>query len=218
MSTDQYYETKDATYYAVVRHDVIGMIPPGTRRVLDVGCGNGATSAVAKRTLGLELAVGVEPFESSAALAAEHLDHVIVGDIEEMEGLGYPDGTFDCIICADVLEHLRDPWAVLRSLARYLAPGGALLVSLPNLGHIRPIIKILTDRFEYEEHGILDRTHLRFFTRHTMIKMLNECGYRVERVEANRSRSLLFTVGMILSLGLLARYNAYQYRFVCRRT
>ncbi|MBS1913526.1 MAG: class I SAM-dependent methyltransferase [Bacteroidetes bacterium] len=217
MSTADYYLEKDASYYALVRYDVIGMIPRGVRRMLDIGCSNGATSAVAKEQLGIEETVGVEPFASSAALAAGHMDRVINADIEVLEDLGFPEGYFDCIICADVLEHLRDPWAVLRFLRRYLSDDGCLIASIPNIQHIVPLLKMARNRFEYEEHGILDRTHLRFFTLHTMIRMFNDSGFAVEMVESNRSNSLPYRLATIASLGLFRPFTVFQYRLRCRK-
>lgn len=218
MNTEEYYQSKDVSYYEQVRHDVIAMIPAGTRRVLEVGCSTGATLEHAKKTLGLQETVGIEPFESAAAVAAPRVDHLIVGDIETMEGLEYPEGYFDCIICADVLEHLRDPWSVLRMLHRYLSDDGVLLASIPNIQHIVPVLKILRNRFEYEEHGVLDKTHLRFFTLHTMLKMFHETGFRVEKVESNRSQSALFKLATIITFGLFKPFTVFQYRIVCSKS
>ena len=217
MSTDELYQTKDESYYQAIRHDVIGMIPRGTERVLEVGCSNGATLAHARKTLGLAEVVGIEPYEPAAAVAAGRVDRVIVGDVEKMEGLDYPENYFDCIICADVLEHLRDPWSTLAMLRRYLSDDGVLLASIPNIRHIVPLLKIIRDRLEYEEHGILDQTHLRFFTLHTMRKMFEDAGFKVERVETNRSRSALFTMINVLTLGLGRGFSVFQYRLVCSK-
>lgn len=217
MHTEEYYEIKDASYYEQVRHDVIGMIPKGARRVLEVGCSTGATLAHAKKTLGLEEVVGIEPFPSAAATAAERLDRVIVGDIEAMDALDYPERYFDCIICADVLEHLRDPWATLRMLRRYLSDDGVLIASIPNFRHIVAIVRIVRDRFEYEEHGLFDQTHLRFFTLHTMRRMFEDTGFSVDRIETNRSDSMIFKLARVLSLGLFAPFSVFQYRLVCSK-
>lgn len=207
--------TTAAPYYHLVRHDVLRHVPPGTKRLLDVGCGAGLTALHAKQSLGVQEAIGVEFVEFAAAEAAKHLDRVHVGDIEQMQ-LDYPDGYFDCILCADVLEHLRDPWAVLRSLRRLLARDGVLIASIPNIRHARVLAKILFDRFEYEPSGILDRTHLRFFTRHTIIQLFETTGYRPSIVGCNRSRSWKFTLLNLATLGLARPFSIVQY-VVCAR-
>jgi len=217
MQFGTYYESKDTSYYEQVRHDVIAMIPRGTRRVLEVGCSTGATLAHAKTVLGLAEVVGIEPFESAAMIAAGRVDRIIVGDIEMMNELDVPECYFDCIICADVLEHLRDPWSVLLMLRRYLADDGVLLASIPNLRHISTVLKIVRDRFEYEEHGLLDQTHLRFFTLHTMLKMFRETGFSVDHIETNRSRSLIFQCASALTFGLFRPFSVFQYRLTCSK-
>ena len=126
------------------------------------------------------------------------------------------DGYFDCIVCADVLEHTRDPWEVLRKLRRVLDPKGVLIVSLPNLRHFKPLYVLLMNRFEYEASGILDRTHLRFFTLHTMRQMLRESGYEILRRSENRSRGGMYDVLVLFSLGALKPFTVYQYLFVAR--
>src|SRR6185503_4542900 len=159
---DRMYGAKERAYYGLVRKELVDLIPMGTKRLLDVGCGEGDTALEAKRRFGLEV-VGIELHAPAAAIAATKLNRVIVGDVEQVE-IDYPERHFDCILCADVLEHTKDPWEVLRRLRRYLSDGGVLIASISNLRHISPVMKILLDRFEYQDSGILDRTHLRFFT------------------------------------------------------
>jgi 2-polyprenyl-3-methyl-5-hydroxy-6-metoxy-1,4-benzoquinol methylase len=128
-----------------------------------------------------------------------------------------PDQYFDCIICADVLEHTRDPWIVLKRLMRILQDEGVIIVSLPNLRHLSCILKIITDRFEYEREGILDKTHLRFFTLHTMRKLFDETGYEIRQIAENRSRRWQFRLLDALSLGLMRPFSVYQYLFVLKK-
>lgn len=205
----------DPNYYSLIRRDVLQHVPAGTKRLLDVGCGAGLTAHYAKHTLGVEEAIGVEYVEPIARRASEYLDAVHIGDIEQME-LPYPDGYFDCILCADVLEHLRDPWEVLRKLRRLLSPAGVLVASIPNIGHLSVLAKIIFDRFEYEPSGILDRTHLRFFTRHTIKQMFTSTGYTVHFAGANRSRGWKFFLLNVATLGLARPFSIVQYLVVAR--
>ncbi|MCX8051978.1 MAG: class I SAM-dependent methyltransferase [Chlorobi bacterium] len=199
-----------ANYYHLIRHDLVEFVPPRVRRLLDLGCGAGCTAEYLKRTRGIETVVGVEYVPDVAAEAAARLDCVHTGDIEQME-LPYPDGYFDCILCADVLEHLRDPWNVLRRLRRLLARDGVVVASIPNIRHARVLAKIVFDRFEYEDSGILDRTHLRFFTRHTIEHMFAVAGYRTELVGCNRSRSWKFALLNLATLGIARPLSIVQY-------
>ncbi len=202
-------------YYHLVRHDVLQYIPATTQRLLDIGCGAGLSAKYAKDAHGIEEALGIEYVPAIAQQAAERLDRVFCGDVETMD-LDFPHGYFDCILCADVLEHLRDPWALLRRLRPLLSPKGVLVASIPNLRHARVLAKIIFDRFEYEQSGILDRTHLRFFTRHTIEQLFSSTGYSVEFVGYNRSRSWKFTLLETLTMGLARPFSIVQYIVVAR--
>ena len=203
-------EMKHETYYQNTRSDVIGLIPEGARRLLEIGCGAGNTGALAKARTGAEV-VGVELSAAAATEAERVLDRVVRGDVETL-AFDFPEGYFDCIVCADVLEHLKDPWAVLRKLRPLLADEGRVVASIPNLQHLKPVLKIILDRFEYEEVGLLDITHLRFFTLSTIKGLFDETGYRIERIVPVRSRkmSLLTT----FSLGALRKFTTFQYLVV----
>lgn len=210
------YDEKPSSYYEIVRNDLMGFIPPHSKRVLDVGCGNGATAAHIKKRFDIQEVVGVEFFSAAASVAEKRIDRVLVGDIEELE-LPFDPGYFDCILCADVLEHTKDPWIVLRKLGRHLHPCGVLIASIPNLRHLVPLLKILFDRFEYEGSGVLDRSHLRFFTLHTIRTMFQDTGYTITQVGANRSVSWKFKLLNVCSLGLLRPFSVYQYIVVAEK-
>ncbi len=167
-------ESKPVSYYANARDNLARLVPPRSKRVLDVGCGQGLTGALLRSSLGAEV-VGIEIHEEIAREASKHLDRVLTGDIEEMD-LPFETGYFDCIILADVLEHLIDPWATLRKLVRYLNPEGAVIASIPNIRNLAVVKTLLDGSWRYEEQGILDRTHLRFFALSDMVALFEQAG------------------------------------------
>jgi 2-polyprenyl-3-methyl-5-hydroxy-6-metoxy-1,4-benzoquinol methylase len=200
-------------YYSIERGDILELLPRGVQHLLDVGCGEGVTGASAKKLCGVQEVVGIEFFEPAARKAVENLDRVIIGDVETLE-LDFPPGYFDCIVCADVLEHTRDPWIVLKKLRPLLSDNGVLIASIPNIRNVIPILKILTDRFEYEDSNILDRTHLRFFTLHTIKLLFRETGFTIIRTLPEHYRSWKFILFHIATLGLLWRFSIYRYKTI----
>lgn len=168
----------ESPYYFSVRHDMIGLVPPGAKRILEVGCGGGATGKELKKR-GIEEIVGIEIIEDVARSARPHYDALHIGDVEAMT-LPYEAGHFDCVLYGDVLEHLRDPWKVLREHNRLVREEGTIIVSIPNVRHYR-VIKRLAFRgqWEYRDDGIMDRTHLRFFTLGTALAMIRNAGFEV---------------------------------------
>lgn len=166
---------------------LLEMIEAPPARVLDVGCFCGGTGRFLRRRFpGCQL-VGVEMLERAAAMAAEVYDQVFVGTLEalDFEQVGLVPGSFDAIVAADVLEHLFNPWQALQRLRPLLAPGGALYVSLPNMRNLKLMSELARGRFDYAGAGILDVTHVRFFTRATAVAMLEQTGFVVEDVGIN---------------------------------
>jgi 2-polyprenyl-3-methyl-5-hydroxy-6-metoxy-1,4-benzoquinol methylase len=150
---------------------VLKMLRPDARRILDIGCGTGdnARSILNKRP-GAKI-VGITLSHAEAAIARTYLEQVHVADLETSD-LSFIPGSFDAIICSHVLEHLKDPVAVLRRAVRFLTDGGQLVVAVPNVLELKNRLRLLMGKFEYEDVGIMDRTHLRFFTWHTAVKNL----------------------------------------------
>lgn len=192
-------------------------MPDGVNRVLDVGCGAGATGYAIKHRSGAEV-IGVALDTNAAGQAEERLDSVITDSLEELDDNAFPAGHFDCILCADVLEHMVDPWDALRKLHCWLSDDGVLIASLPNLRHITAELKTLTDRWEYDPAGdILDKTHLRFFTLRTMLNMFAETGYRVETIRTNASTTMKFKAANVIALGTFRPFTVFQYRIAVRK-
>jgi 2-polyprenyl-3-methyl-5-hydroxy-6-metoxy-1,4-benzoquinol methylase len=142
------------------------------RRLLDVGAADGLLS---RHLTGRGWKVtGIEADPAMAAAGATFCERMLVADLNR--GVPALEGLFDTIVCGDVLEHLADPRDVLRTLVAALAPGGDVVVSVPNVAHLWMRLSLLVGRFEYADRGILDRTHLRFFTQRTLDELLVAAG------------------------------------------
>jgi 2-polyprenyl-3-methyl-5-hydroxy-6-metoxy-1,4-benzoquinol methylase len=210
------YSENENSYYDLPREEILNLIPSTTKHLLDVGCGSGTLAAAAKAKYKIDEVVGIEKHEGASKKAALKIDKLICGDIEKV-ALEFSEKHFNCIICADILEHLVNPESILDKLKTILSDDGVLITSIPNIRHIVPLLKIIFNKFEYESSGILDKTHLRFFTLHTMKKMFDETGFVIQRMECNRSISLKFRVANILTLGLFKPFTVYQYIFVLKK-
>src|SRR5205823_11437290 len=146
-------------------------------RVLDVGCSTGYLAArLVERGCTV---VGFERDPASALAAKGHCAEVVVGDIESEEDRQRLPTGFDFVLFGDVLEHLVDPWATLRFARGLLAPGGVAVVSLPNVAAWPVRLALLAGRFEYADFGLLDRTHLRFFTRASAHELVERAGFTI---------------------------------------
>ena len=158
------------------------LVPAQVRRVLDIGCGHGAVGAALKRERDVEV-VGVELDGAAAAGARERLDRVLEGDAEDVLATRAAElGRFDCVVAADVLEHLRDPWTALARAVELLEPGGAAVVSLPNVRCFETFWQLgVRGRWPRREQGVFDRTHLRWFTLRDARELLEGAGLSVAR-------------------------------------
>lgn len=175
------YEAKSPVYYDQVRTEMFEFLPDGCRRLLDVGCAGGGFAATLRQQRAVE-AWGVEPVLQAAQVAESRLDRVIHGEFGP--GLDLPAGFFDCIVFNDVLEHLLDSNAALSYARTLLRPGGVVVASIPNIRHF-PIMWEIVVRGEwnYRDFGILDRTHLRFFTKKSIAGYFAASGFELERIE-----------------------------------
>jgi 2-polyprenyl-3-methyl-5-hydroxy-6-metoxy-1,4-benzoquinol methylase len=149
---------------------------------------------------GFEEVVGIELIEEIAKQGEPYYDRMFIGDVEKME-LPYEKGHFDCILYPDVLEHLINPWEVLKEHNALVKKGGIIVCSIPNIRHYRVIKRLaFKGEWEYKEDGIMDKTHLRFFTLQSIRKMLIGSGFEVARVVKNPSGSSIIWSGSTLLL------------------
>ena len=172
-----HYDAKSANYYAGDREDMRKLVPSGVKRLLDVGCGNGAFGCSLKRERPGIYVAGIE-LTDWAETAREHLDGVYQVDAER-DDINVM-GKFDCITFNDVLEHLFDPWKIVSRLSEQLDPGGYVIASSPNMRffHVLKAL-VLNKRFDYGEAGVMDRTHVRWFTVKTFPELFQSVGLTV---------------------------------------
>ena len=169
-----HYETFDPTPYRT-HMQALDRLRPG-ERVLEVGC---STGALTERIRGKGcMVVGIEVRPDAAAKARAFAEEVLVGDVERIP-LVWPPASFGVILLLDVLEHLVDPVAATRRLLPLLKPDGRVVVALPNVAHWQVRFRLLAGRFRYEDSGILDRTHLHFYTRKTAAELLAQSGLEI---------------------------------------
>lgn len=171
-------------YYGTARLEIMPHLPARVSRMLDVGCGVGATVAAVKERRAVEWAGGVEIVASEAERAKAVCDAVWSTNIEQdRTEEGIPAGSLDLILCLDVLEHLVDPWTVVDRLSTRLSPEGRLIVSVPNIRNWKFIKNLLfKGDFRYRDAGLLDRTHLRFFVRDTARELAEHGGLQARHV------------------------------------
>jgi 2-polyprenyl-3-methyl-5-hydroxy-6-metoxy-1,4-benzoquinol methylase len=167
--------------YTGARADIVDMIPASASRILDVGCSNGATGRALKAINPTRSVCGIEYDAEFARQAARDLDFVVHGDLNVLDWqVALGERRFDCIIFADVLEHIVSPQQCLQQAKQFLLPGGTIVVSLPNIRHVSALSSIfLQGNFPQRDRGIFDRTHLRWFTMRDGKEMLATSGFKV---------------------------------------
>jgi methionine biosynthesis protein MetW len=192
------------------RPDLAALVDPGAKAVLDVGCGPGQLGAELKAR-GVQQVVGIELNPDAARAAVDRLDQVLTLNVET-DDVPHADASFDYIVYGDVLEHLVDPWAVLRAHRRLLRDTGSIIVSTPNIGYWPVIADLLRGKWEYRDYGTMDGTHLRFFTRTSLQQLCEQAGYRITQINTTvppRSRAGFFNrlTGRRLEHLLVWRYT-----------
>jgi 2-polyprenyl-3-methyl-5-hydroxy-6-metoxy-1,4-benzoquinol methylase len=187
-------------YYSEPRTEIRALVQADGARVLDIGCGAAALGASLKSD-GAAYVAGVELNGPAAELARSRLDRLVEGSVVDVE-LPFEPDSFDYLIFADVLEHLPDPYAVLQRCLPFLRPGGRVIISVPNWRFYSVLLRLILDRWEYTDSGVRDRTHLRVFTRRTLLSFLIENG--LEPLELKRNLRLIEDQSQIGRLGVVA--------------
>lgn len=204
-------DTKD--YYSQERPEMAALVPREIKTILDVGCGQGAFLKLVKERTGAET-WGIEMEPEVAEVAKKYADKILTGKIENLTN-SIPDTYFDCIIFNDVLEHLLDPTETLKMIRPKLSGNGIVIASIPNVRYFGNLYELLLKKdWEYKDSGILDTTHLRFFTKLSMKRMFEDAGYKLIRQEGiKKITSWRFRLLNLLTFGFLD--DTKYLRFAC---
>jgi len=220
------------SYFTNVNPDLLERIPLTARAILEIGCGGGQLGAAYKMRNPHVFYCGVEINSTFGSAACNLIDQVVIGDIEQPESLAELDQIrgsilFDALILGDVIEHLRDPWKVLAVLRGRIQPGGAVVMCVSNVAYWSIITQLLKGRWDYTDAGLLDRTHLRFFTLETAGELLRRSGWQVldarpRHFQPELTKSALETLLPVTrSLGVTdesAQRNLSTFQWVIRAT
>jgi 2-polyprenyl-3-methyl-5-hydroxy-6-metoxy-1,4-benzoquinol methylase len=222
------------TYYLKVRRDVIEAIPLDVTAILSVGCGGGETELLLKQQG--KIVYGIEKEPSFRPKLETILDRVIIADLDH-DALPLRQNFFDCILLADVLEHVQQPAELLRTLMKSLRPGKYLIVSVPNIGHVAVVKNLLLGKWDYTAAGIMDETHVRFFTLASLKKLFSSLALEMlaikrkfvpvlyENARYRWQKQLYFwlnrlfvsNLNPLLHVPRIREFFVYQYLFVLKK-
>jgi SAM-dependent methyltransferase len=204
-------------YYSYFRAPLTAMIRGKPRSVLELGCGSGLTLAYCKQAFDCQQVVGIELDEAAGVVASTRpeIDKVLQGNIENNTFDLAPD-SFDLLIASHVLEHMSDPWKVLAQFIRWARKDAQILIALPNARHLSLTLPLLLKgNFDYEASGIRDRTHLRFFTRSSMLALVEKAGLELDIIQPDHGARM--KPWNSCTLGLFSDHLAYAYNISCTR-
>lgn len=208
--------------YVGQRIDILSLLPFNINSVLDVGCSDGSLGKAIKSYNKKIIVHGIEINPEMADSAKERIDQVFIGDAaKEIDILMSLKHRYDCIIFADILEHLIDPWEVLKKSKQLLNDNGKIIISIPNINYYQTFINLFVKRYwPYEERGIHDRTHLRFFTKKNIIEMLDNSSLEIEKLNRHYrlidKKTKLNKISKFLGIPLLKEFLTFQYILVTK--
>lgn len=186
------YKNKPSDYYNKIRQEMLAFLPSNVNKALDVGCGNGAFASEIKERTNAEV-WGIELMEEEGKQAEKVLDKVFIGKGEDFIAQ-LPDNYFDVIYFNDVLEHMIDPYSVLKQIKQKLTPTGVVISSIPNIRYHKEFVKmlVLNKEWKYQDQGIMDFTHMRFFTKKSIERMYKDAGYKIIKHQGiNKTKSVM---------------------------
>lgn len=203
-------------YYSYSRNSLIKYISFEPKRILDVGCSEGKFGEKLKEKFDC-IVWGVEPVKSAYAEASKRLDKVFNGTFDNTLSLG--DNKFDLICFNDVLEHMEDPWSALNMTRSLLEKDGKVLASIPNFFYFYEFIPLLLSQdWQYKSSGTMDKTHLRFFTKKSIVRLFDESGFKIEIIEGiNKIISKKFTLLNYITLGKFSDMKYLQFLVVASK-
>lgn len=177
------------TYYSNSRPEMLELVPNDAIRILELGCGSGNFGGQLKLDNSQRIVIGVEYNELAKSNAENKLDKVYQLDLNDPSA-SLSEGNFDCLVCNDVLEHIVDPWSVLKNFQKKVRSGGTVILSIPNIRNHKVLRKLVFHGlWEYTDEGILDRTHLRFFTKKSIIQLAEQANLseiQIKGINASR--------------------------------
>ena len=208
---------ESASYFSQPRAEMRPFVPASVECILDIGSGDGGFIAGLKKERSIKELWAIEYNKEAGVRAKNVFNHVLIGDVESQLA-SLPRNHFDAVICNDILEHLVEPGEVIKQLTIHLTETGVLIASIPNVRYLPNLLNLFLKKdWKYEDSGILDRTHLRFFTQKSIVRMVEESGYRVEKIEGiNPIKSWKFTLLNALSFGLLSDTRYMQFAIVAK--
>ncbi len=164
--------------------DLLKLMPHDAKRVVEIGCSSGALAREYKNNNPDCFYIGVEIDEEYAGLAKRYCDEVYTGNIETIDNETWNKlAAADCFVFGDTLEHLQDPWKVLKRIRSCIPLTGSIVCCVPNAQHWSLQVRLNIGHFRYEESGLLDKTHLRWFTRQTLIELFFDTGFVVNHIQ-----------------------------------
>ncbi len=213
------YQYKQGVYYQNARPEMLKYIPLSAKKILEVGCGAGAFGIGIKNRQNCEV-WGIEPNKTAASDAKNNIDYII-NDVfrEGLEPL--ENQKFDCIVFNDVIEHIIEPSDTLQSCKAFMNDDSIIVASIPNILYFHIFFRriILKEDWQYEDAGILDYTHYRFYTRKSIIRLFESNGFTIQKIEGiNKSGGKLYTIMNLLLLNKLKDWKYLQFAVVAKKT
>lgn len=210
-------ELKPCNLYAPTDSDLVKLIPQEARFILDVGCASGLLGKKLKEETEDKIIWGIKIDSEIFKNAEKNLGSCSIGEAGEVVSKNLNLPKFDCLIFAGILEHLQEPWKVLKKFRDYLHPQGRIICSVSNIRHYKVIKDLLRDRWFYREDGILEEDHLRFFSLSNIKRILTICGYQIESLERKKEASSFMKVINYLLWGILDDFLTQRYLIVAKK-